>query len=100
MKLAKSPGSHAWALLSGPRSVLSVILSFACTFSAGIDLPQPVSAAPSTKDKKLKPDAALKGLPITELTADEAILHALNPAYAWTFIAAHVSESLISCSET
>ena len=78
MKLAKSPGSHAWALLSGPRSVLSVILSFACTFSAGIDLPQPVSAAPSTKDKKLKPDAALKGLPITELTADEAILHALN----------------------
>src|SRR4029077_12093106 len=36
--------------------------------------PTPAAA----KDKKPKQDAALKGLPITELSADEAILHALN----------------------
>jgi uncharacterized protein (DUF1800 family) len=78
MKLGKSPRLYAWAKLSGPRSFLSVILSCACVFSAGIDLPQPVAAAPPAKDKKLKQDAVLKGLPITELTADEAILHALN----------------------
>jgi uncharacterized protein (DUF1800 family) len=78
MKLDKSPRLYAWAMLSGPRSFLSMILSFACVFSAGIDLPQPVAAAPPAKDKKLKQDAVLKGLPITELTADEAILHALN----------------------
>src|SRR4029077_1157950 len=36
--------------------------------------PTPAAA----KDKKVKQDPALKGLPITELSADEAILHALN----------------------
>ena len=33
---------------------------------------------PRCKDKKQKQDPALKGLPITELSPDEAILHALN----------------------
>jgi uncharacterized protein (DUF1800 family) len=38
-----------------------------------------LAASPATaKDKKPKQDPALKGLPITDLTADEAILHALN----------------------
>ncbi len=32
----------------------------------------------AAKDKKPKADPSLKGLPITELSADEAILHALN----------------------
>src|SRR6266702_2901359 len=32
----------------------------------------------AAKDKKTKQDPSLKGLPITELTPDEAILHALN----------------------
>ena len=36
------------------------------------------SDPPAAKDKKVKQDPALKGLPITELSADEAILHALN----------------------
>ena len=35
-------------------------------------------AAFPTSDKKPKQDPALKGLPITELSPDEAILHALN----------------------
>ena len=36
------------------------------------------SDPPTAKDKKIKQDPALKGLPITELSADEAVLHALN----------------------
>jgi uncharacterized protein (DUF1800 family) len=59
------------------KSMLAVLLSFACVLSLGLDLPLPASAA-AAKDKKPKQDPALKGLPITELTADEAILHALN----------------------
>jgi uncharacterized protein (DUF1800 family) len=53
--------------------------------TVGMDLPFPAVtvaaglAAPTpAKDKKQKQDPALKGLPITELSADEAILHALN----------------------
>ena len=60
------------------KSFLAVILSIACV--PGVDFPLPVApalAAPA-KDKKPKQDSALKGLPITELSADEAILHALN----------------------
>src|SRR5260370_32961014 len=44
----------------------------------GMDVRLPVGAAVPAKDKKPKQDAALQGLPITELSADEAILHALN----------------------
>jgi len=66
-------------MLSNLRSLLAVSLSFACAFSMGIDLPQAVAAGSGpAKDKKQKQDPALMGLPITELTADEAILHALN----------------------
>lgn len=46
---------------------------FLCTF--GIDLPSALAAAP--RDKK-KEDPSLKNLPITELTPEEAIQHALN----------------------
>jgi uncharacterized protein (DUF1800 family) len=62
-----------------PKALLAAFLSIACAFSLGVDLPAiaaiPVAAA---KDKKPKQDPVLKGLPITELTADEAILHAMN----------------------
>jgi uncharacterized protein (DUF1800 family) len=68
------------------KSVLSVALSVACVLTLGVDLPFPAAAAgpvpepvpAPAKDKKPKPDPALKGLPITELSAEEAILHALN----------------------
>src|SRR5215471_21718483 len=59
-----------------PKSFLALTLSVACTLSLG-DF-SPAAAAPGAKDKKPKPDPALKGLPITELNADEAILHALG----------------------
>jgi uncharacterized protein (DUF1800 family) len=57
-----------------------LLLSFACV-PLGVELPvaaAPAAAREKNKDKKQKPDPALKGLPITELTPDEAILHALN----------------------
>jgi uncharacterized protein (DUF1800 family) len=57
-----------------PKSFLALILSILFAAPTTAALPQPLPAA---KDKKAK-DGALKGLPITELTEDEAILHALN----------------------
>jgi len=60
-----------------PKSILAVLLSLACIFSLIIDLPG-LAASGLPKDKNLKQDSVLKGLPITELSADEAILHALN----------------------
>jgi uncharacterized protein (DUF1800 family) len=58
-----------------------LLLSFACV-PLGVELPvaaaAPSAAREKNKDKKQKPDPALKGLPITELSPDEAILHALN----------------------
>src|SRR5215468_12719575 len=64
------------------KSCLSILLSLNCVLTLGVDLPLPAAAATpaasSAKDKKPKQDPALKGLPITELSADEAILHALN----------------------
>ena len=58
------------------KSCLALTLSVACTISLGGF--SPAAAAPTPKDKKVKQDPVLKGLPTTELSADEAILHALN----------------------
>src|SRR5947208_14828993 len=55
------------------------VLIFACScLPLGVDFPAFAATPPAAKDKKQKPDPALKGLPITELSPDEAILHALN----------------------
>jgi len=61
-----------------PKSILAIILSFACMLSLGVDVTAVAANPVPAKDKKPKQDPALKGLPITELSADEAILHALN----------------------
>jgi uncharacterized protein (DUF1800 family) len=58
------------------KSLAAILLSCIFTLTFGLDLPPALAAA--SKDKKPKQDPALKGLPITELSADEAILHALN----------------------
>jgi uncharacterized protein (DUF1800 family) len=80
MKPQNHPPAHPPSIFVTPKSLLSIVLSIACMLTLGVDLPLPVAAAaPSpAKDKKQKQDPALKGLPITELSADEAILHALN----------------------
>ena len=66
------PGRRVRARVSS-RSILSCFLSFSTFFSLGVDVPAAAAA-----EKKPKQDPVLKGLPITDLTADEAILHALN----------------------
>jgi uncharacterized protein (DUF1800 family) len=60
-----------------------MLLSMACVMTLSMDLSAAAANAhpgfaPASKDKKAKQDPVLKGLPITELTADEAIYHALN----------------------
>lgn len=61
-----------------PRAFLSVLLSLSCFLSLGMDIPALAALPAAAKNKKQKQDPVLKGLPITELSADEAILHALN----------------------
>jgi uncharacterized protein (DUF1800 family) len=79
MEFRARPIAGATQVRTSGKSVLSIILSIAFVFPAGIGLPTMAGAtAPAGKDKKPKQDTALKGLPITELSADEAILHALN----------------------
>jgi len=56
-----------------PRALLACFLSISTFLSVGIDPPAATAA-----EKKPKQDPILRGLPITELTADEAMLHALN----------------------
>jgi uncharacterized protein (DUF1800 family) len=82
MRLQARPASRfaesSLEVSATPRSFLAAVLSCACVFSLGMDLPARAANPAAAKDKKPKADPALKGLPITELTADEAILHALN----------------------
>ncbi|HEX8879986.1 MAG TPA: DUF1800 family protein, partial [Candidatus Acidoferrum sp.] len=60
-----------------PRSFLALLLSCS-SVPLGVEFPAVATASPAAKDKKQKADPALKGLPITELSPDQAILHALN----------------------
>jgi uncharacterized protein (DUF1800 family) len=82
MKLHYRPSAPPFFLATA-KSFFATLLSVACILTLGVDLPLPATAAapalvPAAKDKKQKQDPVLKGLPITELSADEAILHALN----------------------
>ncbi|HEY6384375.1 MAG TPA: DUF1800 family protein [Candidatus Acidoferrum sp.] len=78
MSVQQGLASQTVSISAAPRSFLAAILSVACMFSIGIDMPLLAAMPPSAKDKKPKQDPALKNLPISELSADEAILHALN----------------------
>ena len=71
-----NPARNKTLVLSTFRSLLSLSLAFSL-FSAQWDLPALAAPAPAS-DKKPKLEPAFKGLPITELTTDEAIFHALN----------------------
>jgi uncharacterized protein (DUF1800 family) len=79
MKLHYHPSAPPFLLVAA-KSFVATLLSVACILTLGVDLPLPAAPAPipAAKDKKQKQDPVLKGLPITELSADEAILHALN----------------------
>jgi len=78
MSVQQGLASQSASISTTPRSFLAAILSVACVFSVGIDVPSLAAKPAATKDKKPKQDPALKNLPITELSADEAIMHALN----------------------
>ena len=75
MKLWQSPALEK-GIVKAARSVLAAVLSLACMLSAGVDLPALAEAATPAGGKH--PDPILKGLPITELSTEEAIVHALN----------------------
>ena len=91
MKSEPWPGAGGTQLRTSAKSFLSIFLSAVFALPTGIALPAPAaagvragedghgSAVPlRSADKKPKQDAAVKGLPITELSGDEAIFHALN----------------------
>jgi uncharacterized protein (DUF1800 family) len=74
-----SPHTQVASVSLRPKALLAAILSIACVLSLGVDVPAIATIPPAAaKDKKPKQDPILKGLPITELTVDEAILHAMN----------------------
>ncbi len=79
MKLQHRSPARRSSLLGPAKSLLSAALSVA-VMATTVDVPFPATAAAATpaKDRKQKQDPSLRGLPITELSADEAILHALN----------------------
>jgi uncharacterized protein (DUF1800 family) len=58
-----------------PHALLASLLTISCILTLAADVP--ALAAATTKSKKNQ-DPVLKGLPITELSTDEAIQHALN----------------------
>ena len=61
------------------RSVLASLIAFALFLAPCLDAASAtVTGASSAKDRKQKQDPILKGLPVTDLSADEAVLHALN----------------------
>ena len=59
-----------------PKALLALALSFTTLAFVGPGVP--FADASPTAEKKPKQDPVLKGLPVTELSVDEAILHALN----------------------
>jgi hypothetical protein len=61
------------------RSVLASLIAFALFLAPCLDAAvATVPGASPAKDKKQKQDPVLKGLPVTDLSVDEAVLHALN----------------------
>jgi len=72
LSILVSPGNRAHVRAT-PRALLACFLSLSTFFSLGIEI-----HAATAAEKKPKQDPVLKDLPITDLTADEAILHALN----------------------
>lgn len=60
------------------KSFVAIFMACCCLLFLTPDFPGLVFVSAQAKEKKQKLDPVLKGLPISDLTADEAILHALN----------------------
>jgi uncharacterized protein (DUF1800 family) len=76
---AKAGLRSAFVCTPGFRPALASLLALALFPSPCLDVASaaPVANAAASKDKKQE-DPVLKGLPISELAVDEAVLHALN----------------------
>ena len=74
--VSRAPRPRASRISYTPKAFLAFLLAISCTCTLLLDVP--AVAAATTKDKKKNQDPVLKGLPITELSTDEAIQHALN----------------------
>ena len=79
MRHAQTGFRWGFVCMPGFRPALASLLALALFLAPCLDvaLAAPVANAAASKEKKQE-DAALKGLPISELAVDEAILHALN----------------------
>ena len=73
--MAGSGRTLEWQSLPKFRSFLASGLA-ACLLGGQVELPSGAAAKPG--NHKLKQEAVLKNLPVTELSIDEAVLHALN----------------------
>jgi uncharacterized protein (DUF1800 family) len=74
-------GSRGGRISYTPQAFLALALTISCMCALVLDVPAlatATSAATTNKDKNKSADPALKGLPISQLSTDEAILHALN----------------------
>jgi uncharacterized protein (DUF1800 family) len=78
MKISRSDSVPLVSIRFSAHGVCSCALALSLLLSPCLDGTVPLSLPLAAKDKKAKQDPALKGLPVTELSADEAILHALN----------------------
>jgi uncharacterized protein (DUF1800 family) len=70
--------SRAGSISSSPKALLSICIAATFISSFVVDLPSLAATRAAVADKKPKQDPILKGLPITDLSVDEAIEHALN----------------------
>jgi uncharacterized protein (DUF1800 family) len=82
MRTSRSDLAIPASIRFSARGLFSCALAFSLLVAPCLDAAVAYSAPPAAnsgaKDKKIKQDPELKGLPITELSVDEAILHALN----------------------
>ena len=78
MKTLRSDVAKLTNIRFSVRGLLCCVLALSLMVAPCLNAAVANSTPPASKDKKGKQDPALKGLPITELSVDEAILHALN----------------------
>ena len=71
--------SAQWRISPTPKALVASIVALSCVSALIVDWAGVAEAAtPASVQKKVKQDPILKGLPITDLSTDEAIEHALN----------------------
>src|ERR1700687_513048 len=78
MKLQPRWSQSSLGFCYSPKSFLAMFIACCCLLFLTPDFPGLLPGSAQAKEKKQKLDPVLKGLPITDLTADEAILHVLN----------------------